>query len=66
MKTLLYMFFIMFASCTSPEISIEKRVYQVNGDAINIYIIDSCEYIGRISGDASFLTHKGNCKCCKR
>lgn len=29
---------------------------------IIVYVIDSCEYIGYIN--ATFLTHKGNCKFC--
>lgn len=34
---------------------------------VYIYVIDSCEYIGYITGKYSnwqYLTHKGNCKFC--
>ena len=31
--------------------------------SIHLYVIDSCEYIGRIYEDrADMLTHKGNCR----
>lgn len=40
----------------------------VIGLDLQIYVIDSCEYIGRESGlyghYISVLTHKGNCKYC--
>lgn len=29
------------------------------------YVIDSCEYIGWLSGYSSVLAHKGNCKYCE-
>lgn len=33
---------------------------------MNVYTIDSCEYIGRLaSSQSSFLAHKGNCKYCE-
>lgn len=31
--------------------------------SLEIYVIDSCEYIGNLQGNrADILTHKGNCK----
>lgn len=34
---------------------------------IRLYVIDSCEYIGYINVyQSDFLTHKGNCKFCKK
>jgi len=33
--------------------------------ALKIYTIDSCEYIGKLTGgNSDVLTHKGNCKFC--
>ena len=32
---------------------------------VKIYVIDSCEYIGKLRGlQSDILTHKGNCKFC--
>ena len=32
---------------------------------IEIYVIDSCEYIGSVhGGNSDVLAHKGNCKYC--
>lgn len=35
------------------------------GNSIEIHTIDSCEYIYIPSGNASWGSHKGNCKFCK-
>lgn len=45
-----------------------STVYQVGGRTITSYVIDSCEYLGELSGgyDMAYLTHKGNCKFCKQ
>lgn len=33
---------------------------------IRVFVIDSCEYIGRVyGGSVGILTHKGNCKFCE-
>ena len=32
---------------------------------MNTYVVDSCEYVGRIIGNPSgILAHKGNCRFC--
>lgn len=42
-----------------------KHLAVINGKGINVYIIDSCEYIGLIENFSyDILTHKGNCKYC--
>lgn len=44
-----------------------SKVQSNNETIVNIrlYIIDSCEYIGRVNNTfADYLTHKGNCKYC--
>lgn len=43
-----------------------KSKYSINGCNLEIYVIDSCEYIGNVQNAYSDkLTHKGNCKFCK-
>lgn len=38
---------------------------EASGNEIAVYVIDSCEYIGKIGGyNNDVLTHKGNCKFC--
>ena len=45
--------------------AVEGTIITINGRKMEIYIIDSCEYIGYIHGShADVLTHKGNCKFC--
>jgi len=42
-----------------------KKKVNINNKDIEVYVIDSCEYIGSVWGSYSdFLTHKGNCKFC--
>ncbi len=44
---------------------VEKKNYYISNLEVSIteYVIDSCQYIGRIGGDSrsNYLTHKGNC-----
>ncbi|MDA3856430.1 MAG: hypothetical protein PF569_09295 [Candidatus Woesearchaeota archaeon] len=43
------------------------HVNAIRDRIIYLYVIDSCEYIGFINAYRSdFITHKGNCKFCKR
>ena len=53
-------------SCKSPEPNVPKTktTYQIEPDLaiVEIVIIDSCEYIYGPWGNATVLTHKGNCK----
>lgn len=46
---------------------VERKSIATTIEGINfeIYVIDSCEYIGNISGTSGdMITHKGNCKFC--
>jgi hypothetical protein len=59
------LFAVLLVSCVEP-IGEEVKGKQVGytpdrGYPINEYTFDGCQYIGRISGDASSFTHKGNC-----
>lgn len=53
-------------SCNSPEpnVSKTKTTYQIDHELIplELVIIDSCEYLYGPWGNATVLTHKGNCK----
>jgi hypothetical protein len=56
---------VIFCGCETKNV--EKRVteYEINGSQLQIYVIDSCEYIGFVYGvNSDKLTHKGNCKFC--
>ena len=44
----------------------EAELFSEKYENIRLYEIDSCEYIGRYSGNDAFLTHKGNCKFCEK
>ena len=41
--------------------SVKQECY---GQNIEIVIIDSCEYVYVDNGDATWVSHKGNCKFC--
>lgn len=46
--------------------SADDTIYEINGVFFKKYILDSCEYIGRIGTYGSdFFIHKGNCKFCE-
>jgi len=58
----------MFYGCENQQKTYNKQptIYSNEQTAdIKIYIIDSCEYIGKLRGyKTDVLTHKGNCKFC--
>ena len=55
---------ICFISCSEPNVPVQKTKYIVKegGNHVEIVIIDSCEYLYGPWGNATVLTHKGNCK----
>ncbi|MDD5358590.1 MAG: hypothetical protein PHX80_05545 [Candidatus Nanoarchaeia archaeon] len=61
-------FVIVIIAVSKRTINVKKAysTYIIHGTTLEIYTIDSCEYIGYIStaGSSNFLTHKGNCKYC--
>lgn len=50
-------------SCNVPTKDAINTI-DVGDTEVYTYIIDGCEYLGRLNGDSRsyFLTHKGNCK----
>ncbi len=66
----LILLLMVFSSCSKeeqPTKTLEDLypiIDKIESD-INLYVIDSCEYIGYINNwNADILTHKGNCKYC--
>lgn len=53
---------LLFASCKYKNSTKESTNVVVNGISIEVFRIDSCEYIGSgIGFNSGILTHKGNC-----
>jgi len=53
-----------FISCTEPNVDSKKTEYilRCGQNRMEIVVIDSCEYLYGDWGNATVLTHKGNCK----
>ena len=70
MKRLLCLMVIMFviSGCYKTEnVNIGKTETVIEGQQIEVYTIDGCEYIGKIYGsNTDILTHKGNCEFCEQ
>lgn len=65
---LVLIFTILFSlcSCETNNVKVKNSNYKVHGSELELYVIDSCEYIGLIyMGPSDKLTHKGNCRFCK-
>ena len=55
----------MLIGCETKNTTEVKTTMIINGQEVYTYVIDSCEYIGYVSGmNYDILTHKGNCKFC--
>jgi len=59
---------VIFCGCEETKTNYDKQptIYS-NGQMSDakVYVIDSCEYIGKLRGwESDILTHKGNCKFC--
>lgn len=62
-KVLVLVLFLI--GCETRNATIESTETTINGRDINLYVIDDCEYIGKVvPSQSDFLTHKGNCKYC--
>lgn len=60
---LLLLFLFFLSSCSIPESEQKKIRYQVGeGSHVEVVLIDGCEYLYGPWGNATVLTHKGNCK----
>lgn len=56
---------VVFCGCETENVQVENTRAIISGCNIQIYIIDSCEYLGHIyGGNGDMITHKGNCKFC--
>ena len=70
-KVLLILAVLALYSCeeeSKVNVDKEKTTYIIkeNHTPAEIVIIDSCEYLYFSEGHAKVLTHKGNCKHCKK
>ena len=56
-------FWVAIFSCAEPSKLKQKTTFEVReGVHIDLVVIDSCEYLYGPWGNATVLTHKGNCK----
>ena len=64
MRKLIILISLFFIGCTSQNVEKKTTNYVVvdNLNPLQLVIIDSCEYLFGAWGDATVLTHKGNCK----
>ena len=55
---------LILISCSESNVPKTSTQYKVIGDynPLDLVIIDSCEYLFGEWGNATVLTHKGNCK----
>ena len=67
-KNLILMLLTIVTLNSCDEDYDSKPTIYSNGETsdLKIYVIDSCEYIGKLRGlKSDVITHKGNCKFCK-
>jgi len=68
MKKVLFIGLLTIVGCSEPSnVDRQKTTYIVRSNElpVEIVIVDSCEYLYGPWGNATVLTHKGNCKHCK-
>lgn len=68
MKKLLVISLLAIVGCSQPSnVDRQKTTYIVRSNElpVEIVVVDSCEYLYGPWGNATVLTHKGNCKHCK-
>lgn len=60
---------VVLASCNQKTegVEIKSTNISIEGEEVSVYIIDSCEYLGKVDqmSHRNWLTHKGNCRFCK-
>lgn len=56
-----------FFGCENPNVSRKSTefIFSENGSRVEFVEIDSCEYLYVPNGNASWGSHKGNCRFCK-
>ena len=67
MKKLLFISLISIIGCSrQPNVPKTTTTYQIDNyvNCLQVVVIDSCEYFYGPWGNATVLTHKGNCKNC--
>lgn len=50
---------IILTGCRTENVEMKRTNYIIDGVGLNIYQIDSCQYIGT---NITNFTHKGDCK----
>jgi hypothetical protein len=61
-KLMLIILIIGMVSCNERNVPSQKTEYMINTyGKVEIVVIDSCEYLYGPWGNATVLTHKGNC-----
>ena len=54
---------LTLSGCNSGNVETHQTEYKLNDMiALKLVVIDSCEYLYGPWGNATVLTHKGNCK----
>ena len=68
MKLIMFIPVILLSACSRQNVEKEKTKYVIKDgeSSLEILTIDGCQYLYGHQGDATVLTHKGNCKYCKR
>lgn len=63
-KILIIALTLAMFSCKQPNVKKQTTTYQIGDElnALEIVTIDGCEYLYGPWGNATVLTHKGNCK----
>lgn len=57
---------IGLSGCDTENASVSSTDIEITGRPIDIYDMDSCEYVGHVWGVKSdVLAHRGQCKYCK-
>lgn len=59
----LFIALLIFTSCTDSNVETKATTIQVGNYStpIRIIVVDGCEYLWGDWGNATVLTHKGNC-----
>ncbi len=70
MKKLLVISLLAIVGCTEQQSNMERQkttyILRSSEPPVEIVVVDSCEYLYGPWGNATVLTHKGNCKHCKK
>jgi len=63
MKKIYLIPLLFIFSCSSPNKRTTEKIKMENSEtSLEVVIIDKCEYLYGAWGNATVLTHKGNCK----